>query len=359
MTTSTPISLPGRSRRMAAALALTPLVVLACETRSDPNTMAEFVISEVDTLVSLESELLASPRDVVVDEAGNVYVLDGQLASVLVLPASGSTPITRGGEGGGPGEFSRPTALAVDADSIRIVDSGNGRVQVLTSDGSYVRSYPMPAEYIGGVTLSADGHMAVSTQGFREEALALTFDAKGHPTGRFGTLVVPGHEFWDMTAIRADIMDGEVPRQLRNWSLPILDVDGSLWLILNAEGVIQRYDAEGSLLWALQLEAPEMPRIKERFFERNRELDTPGFVVLAYVADAVAVREDLWVLLDVPDEDPCLVLVIAPDGTVRRRLDFPNVYGASELAVDLGRRRVYLTVPSDASLLVASLPEGS
>jgi hypothetical protein len=331
------------------------IIVTACET-TDVVPFSEVVLSEVDTLVSLDSELLASPNDVAVDAAGRVYVLDYQLASVLVITVAAETPASFGGEGSGPAEFNGPTALAVGADSIRVVDSGNGRVQVLTPDGGYVRSYPIPAEYIGGVTLSGNGRMAVSTQGFRQEILALSFDPDGQAAGQFGTTVAPPHELWDMTAIRAAIMDGEVPAQLRNWTLPAIDDDGSLWLILNAEGVVQRFDATGSLLWSLPLEAPELAPIKQRFFQRNREIEGPGFVVLTYVADAARVHDEIWLLLNVPDEDPSVVLVVGDDGALRRRLIFPNVYGADEIAVDPGRGRVYLAVPSEASLLAARLP---
>jgi hypothetical protein len=335
-------------------LILAAFLSLACEGTGD-EFVHELVVSDIDTLISLDSELLAAPTDVAVDGAGNVYVLESQLASVLAVKGPAETPTSFGGEGSGPAEFSRPTVLAVSSDSIRVVDSGNGRVQVLAPDGSYVRGYPIPAEYIGGITLSRNGRMAVSTQGFRQEVLALSFDPDGQADGQFGTTVVPPHDFWDMTAIRAEIMDGEVPAQLRNWTMPAIDDDGSLWLILNAEGTVQRFDASGNMLWSLQLEAPELPAIKERFFQRNREIEGPGFVVLTYVADAARVDDEIWLLLNVPDEDPAVVLVVGDDARLRRRISLPEVFGADALAVDPGRGRIYLAVPSEASLLTARL----
>ncbi|MGD2153451.1 MAG: hypothetical protein PVG79_09290 [Gemmatimonadales bacterium] len=342
------------ARRILALVAATALWS-ACE-QPAANLLDQLVISEVDTLVSLESGLLASPADLAVDNAGNAYVLDWQLPAVVVLPVTGDDPVSFGNEGAGPAEFSRPSVLAAGGDSIRVLDSGNGRVQVLTTDGSYIRSYPMPADYIGGADLHPNGRLAVPTQGFRHDALALTFQPDGQPGRTFGTLLVPRHEFWDMTAIRDQIIDGEVPRELRNWTLPIIDADASLWLILNAEAVVQRYDARGNILWSLHLVAPEMTLIKERFFARNRELQAPGFVPLIYVADAARVDDEIWLLLNLPDEHPSVVLAVGHDGTLRRRLDFPNVYGAADLAVDHRRGRIYLAVPADASLLAALLP---
>jgi hypothetical protein len=320
-------------------------------------TVAEHVIEGVDTVVSLESGRLAAPSDVAVDEDGNVYVLDSQLAGVLVVSDAAADPVFHGGDGAGPGEFDGPLAIAVGGDTIRVVEAGNGRVQMLSTEGDYARSFPLGAGFLGGFSLSRDGHLAVPTQGFREEVLVLSYDPDGEGERGVGEPVVPPHEIWDMRAIRSSIEAGQVPASLRNMTLPVIENDGSLWLVLQAEGVVRRYDPGGELLWATKLRSPELAAIRESFFTRNRELEVAAFIPLRYVSDATPLNGWLFVLLNTPAEAPSVVLVLGAEGEMLARIVLPSVSGAGDLAVDPERGILYLTVPSEANLLAAELPK--
>ncbi len=309
-------------------------------------------------MLSLESERLAAPSDVAVDEDGTIYVLDSQLAGVLVVdPDSAVTPRFFGGEGAGPGEFDGPVTIAVTRDTIRVVEAANGRVQVLSTDGDYARSFPLAAGFLGGFSLSGDGHLAVPTQGFREEVLMLRYDPDGEANGGVGEPVVPPHQIWDMRAISSSIESGQVPVSLRNMSLPVIEDDGSLWLILQAEGIVRRYDPDGELLWSTALQSSELAAIEESFFIRNRELEVGAFIPLRYASDAAAVDGRLFVLLNTPAEEAGVVLVVGPQGEMAARIVLPSVREAEDLAVSPRRDRLYVTVPSEASLLAADLPK--
>lgn len=238
-----------------------------------------------------------------------------------------------------------------------MVDAGNGRVQVLTGAGEYARSYPLPADFLGGVAIADDGRLAVPTHGFRQEVLALTFDAEGERSGSIGETVVPPHEMWDIRALKAEIRRGRIPNSLRNMALAVHGAEGGLWLILQAEGVINRYDAAGELEWSAALTGPELESIREAFFRRNVELgESMSFTVLRYVADAVPVAGELSLLLNTPVDDASVVLRIDERGRLTRRYIFPGLRGARELAFDPGRRFAFLVVPSEASVLRAALP---
>ncbi len=76
-----------------------------------------------------------------------------------------------GKEGDAPGEFKKPTGLAVHDKNIYVCDTGNDRVQVLTLDGIFVREFGQSGSGPGqfrspsGIALASDGTIAVSDTG--------------------------------------------------------------------------------------------------------------------------------------------------------------------------------------------------
>ena len=83
---------PRRRPTLTAALALGTLFNAACA-GSENETVEEALISELDTVVSLESELLATPLDLAVHEGGSLFVVDSQMSHIAVIPADGGPPV--------------------------------------------------------------------------------------------------------------------------------------------------------------------------------------------------------------------------------------------------------------------------
>jgi hypothetical protein len=96
---------------------------------------AEISLLGVDTLISTESGLLAQPVAMTVGSDGTLFVLDGQAAQVHRISNDGAILPSLGGEGSGPGEFQGPRTIQVRADTLWVVDGGNGRLQTLTTEG--------------------------------------------------------------------------------------------------------------------------------------------------------------------------------------------------------------------------------
>ena len=84
-----------------------------------------------------EDVLLGQVGSAAIDGAGNVYVLDSQLAHVLKFATDGAYVGTLGREGDGPGEMRQPVAMDVGTDGrVSVVQPFPGRVIRLTTDGT-------------------------------------------------------------------------------------------------------------------------------------------------------------------------------------------------------------------------------
>ncbi|RKZ18953.1 hypothetical protein DRQ50_03100 [bacterium] len=94
-----------------------------------------------------EDVLLGQIGNAATDAAGNVYVLDSQLAHVLKFEADGAYAGTLGREGDGPGEMRQPLAMDVSSDGrVSVVQPFPGRVIRLTTDGTPDGTFDLGAD---------------------------------------------------------------------------------------------------------------------------------------------------------------------------------------------------------------------
>ena len=79
--------------------------------------------------------------DMAWDQAGNTYISDGYINSrVAKVDKNGNWLKSWGEPGDGPGQFSVPHSIAVDAKgNVYVADRGNRRIQVFDGDGNFLR----------------------------------------------------------------------------------------------------------------------------------------------------------------------------------------------------------------------------
>jgi hypothetical protein len=80
---------------------------------------------------------------------GSLLVLDQQALAVRAFDREGRHTRSFGRSGGGPGELSHPTGLAVLPDGrVLVSDPRNARVNVYSPDGEAVDSWPMSPTFV-------------------------------------------------------------------------------------------------------------------------------------------------------------------------------------------------------------------
>ena len=86
-------------------------------------------IGDIDTLD--ENLAFNMPSDIVMNDDGNIYILDAGNCRVQKFDSEGKFLASFGREGQGPGEFNSPSSLDFDADVMRIYSGGAGSLEPL------------------------------------------------------------------------------------------------------------------------------------------------------------------------------------------------------------------------------------
>jgi len=88
-------------------------------------------ILQIGVLDGDEAEIFGRIRDVVVDDFGNIYILDDQALAVSWFGPDGGHRGTAGRAGGGPGEFRHPVDMTLDdRGRVHVLDTALGRVSI-------------------------------------------------------------------------------------------------------------------------------------------------------------------------------------------------------------------------------------
>jgi len=83
---------------------------------------------------------LKQPTDTAVADNGDIYVLNGAHAQVVVFTAQGKQKNRFGHEGDAEGELSLPMGLSIKGQRVYVADTGNARIAVFDLRGKFVRN---------------------------------------------------------------------------------------------------------------------------------------------------------------------------------------------------------------------------
>ena len=304
-----------------------------------------------EVLISTEDGLIGWIADLVLDADGTIYAVDRQASQVHVIEGPGLVR-SLGGPGAGPGEFAQPSTVYRRGDTLLVVDWGNGRLQGLTPLGSPIFTRPLPPGY--PPSLGGDGRMVRPTLGM-DTMLAVIHASDLSEIAPIGQIIGAPIDMVRFRQIKRDIQEGKVPEIFLNTAEAVVAPDAATWLFVKARGSVQRFDALGAEVFSVTLNEPEREALFDRFVSENAAKPGNSLAGLSYITDATVVGEDLWVLLGSSLMGSAAIRIIHPDGRVGDRIEFLNVVGASQLAIDAERGFGYFVKGDEAELVRVAL----
>ena len=118
-------------------------------------------VSDIPLL--LDDDIIGGISDMVMDAEGRVFLADDRQHTIWVAESSGTISRRLGREGAGPGELMRPGNVAVFDDRVIVLDTGNHRVTIFSTDGSHLANFRIePQLPPSGLMVDSRGRIAVS-----------------------------------------------------------------------------------------------------------------------------------------------------------------------------------------------------
>jgi len=266
-------------------------------------------------------QMFGNPVDLKIAQDGKIYILDSKDSDIKVFQKDGTFIRRLGREGSGPGEFKRPWTLHVLGDYLYVSDTGNGRFQVLTKGGTYQKSVRLPVEFGQGMAFDNRANIYLNTRGFRSSKIISAYDQQGNLIREFGDLEGRAIQFYDLTLIKKQIKNNEIPDNFKNEVLLIADNSGNLFAIHSAINKLKKYSAQGDLLAQTEIKSEVYKDIYKLFLKQNSEIaeNPSAYYPLRYISD-LAVDKDgrLFVLLNDPSK--LTIYVFSNDGKFEKKL---------------------------------------
>jgi len=177
---------------------------------SDPGLRHVLVFDKNHKAEDVITEGMVEPGGLAIDTQNRLlYVTDEELDQVLVYDADTLKLLRKMGTAGHkhelttPGDFSKPTGVAVDAEgNLYVADTWNNRIEIFDADGNFVSTFGKAGDGPGyfsrpkGVAIDGDGHIWVAdgmqdrVQVFNNEGqLLISFGGHGLLPGQFQGLV--------------------------------------------------------------------------------------------------------------------------------------------------------------------------
>ncbi|MGI6603870.1 MAG: hypothetical protein GX062_03325 [Firmicutes bacterium] len=298
---------------------------------------------KVELLVAVSGGELEAPAGVAVSSEGDVYVSDDARQVVLRFPQGDlkADPISIGSEGSSLGQFIHPRDLALDdSGNLYVLDDGNSRVQFIPADGGTSRQFGRRDDFVSYFSLQ-DGYdeplsaLAVDQEGNVYVGVSgANYDITSNAIIKFSP---QGERLWEVRSM----LEGDIDILPFTWpDAMVVDDDGTLYITHGANGVGKIFvlpqkdgqpDKEGAYQFGLIGKGP------------GELMHTPGGIALTQ-DDDVLVADTYNNRLQLFTKDGTLKAMYRLKGSPTAEFDQPTAVSVapdgSVYVVDKGNKRV-------------------
>ncbi len=288
---------------------------------SGPRVWIEFVrtIGDVDT----DDENLAfnSPIDMTVDDAGSVYILDSGNKRIQVFGPDGRYVRTIGRKGQGPGEFSDPNSIDIDREGqLYVLDDRQKRMQVFSTSGEMLKSIRVGNLGIGRMRRLGSGALVIQSY----IAWGMSGAPKQKTVPKLVKLLAPDLEFRLEFGDPIDYGDEITNTAGNSWQFAV-DEEDHIYLCFSNQNRIEKFSAEGQLLWRADREL-NFPAKMLRKGEQRITANSATYIAPKFNRVAVGIAADgsgrAWVVTcyrQIREEEIVTTLVSgSPSGETRK-----------------------------------------
>ena len=260
---------------------------------SDPKVELRLVRTIGDIDVEDENLAFRSPRDIVLDSTGNMYILDAGNSRIQKLSPEGNFISSIGSRGQGPGDFNFPCSVEMDAnDNLYVFDAGNRRIQIFTSDGSVSKTIKFTQFSTNSIRLLKSSLLVM---GGITNRRALMDETK--PLPKLLTVVdLGGNVETEFGEIR-DYKDVNV-NSTANWFKFDVDKTGNICLSFQRQNRIEKYTPDGKLLWKSDRVLNYDTKVHDKGFIRRDNMGTSiQAPTMNYVSGGISVdgKGRIWI----------------------------------------------------------------
>ncbi len=235
---------------LVAIFLLLVLILTPANFRQDKKVMAPANILSSGGGPGEGNGYFQTPRDIVVDKEGNIYIVDSRNHRIQKFSSEGVFLTTWGKEGDKPGQFKEPCGIDIGPDgNIYVADTWNGRVQIFDSTGKFIKEFGKERGMWGprDLAVDRDGNIYVCDTGWckiekfdKNGVYITTFGKKGG-----GTL--PG-EFKEPFGIKQGPDGNLYVIDRKNFRIQILTTEGKFIKDIKIDGWSEKQIDGGCLM---------------------------------------------------------------------------------------------------------------